>query len=161
MKQKTLSIAESCTGGLLGHRITQVPGSSRYFVGGLIAYSDDAKTRLLGISKTGLAKHGAVSAYTAGSMAKKVRQLFRTDLGVGITGIAGPGGGSRKKPVGLVYIAVSTPRRTRCERCRFKGSRSRIKSRAARQALKLLRREFGAPRTGSPGLRNRRRYRRS
>ena len=144
MRKKTLSIAESCTGGLLGHLITQAPGCSRYFMGGLITYSDEAKVGKLGIPRTGLAKHGAVSEYTASLMAKRVRRLFRTDYGIGITGIAGPDGGTKQKPVGLVYIAASTPSRTSCKKYKFTGARTEIKSRAAHEALKLLHREFGS-----------------
>ena len=145
MHKKTLSIAESCTGGLLGHLITQAPGCSKYFMGGLITYGDETKTSKLGIPRASLTKHGVVSEYTASLMAKRVRRLFRTDFGIGITGITGPDGGSRKKPVGLVYIAASTPQRTFCKKYQFKGVRSEIKTSAAHEALKLLRREFGSP----------------
>ena len=143
MRKKTLSIAESCTGGLLGHLITQAPGCSKYFMGGLITYSDEVKTGKLGIPKAKLAKFGAVSDYTATLMAKRVRRMFRTDYGIGITGIAGPDGGTKQKPVGLVFIAASTPSRTFCKKYRFAGTRSEIKSGAAHEALKLLHREFG------------------
>ena len=139
MRRKTLSIAESCTGGLLGHMITQTPGSSKYFMGGLITYSDEVKTGKLGIPRSGLMKHGAVSEYTAILMAKKVRKIFRTDIGIGITGIAGPDGATKTKPVGLVYIAASTVKDTFCKKFQFKGSRTEIKSHAARAALHLLR----------------------
>ena len=139
MRRKTLSIAESCTGGLLGHLITQTPGSSKYFMGGLITYSDEVKAGKLGIPKAGLAKFGAVSEYTATLMAKKVRKIFRTDIGVGITGIAGPDGATKTKPVGLVYIAASTPKHVFCKKYLFTGKRGEIKSRAAHAALNLLR----------------------
>ena len=142
MKIKTLSIAESCTGGLLGHLITETPGSSKYFIGGLITYSDDVKIQKLGIPKTELAAHGAVSEYTATLMAKKVRRAFKTDVGIGITGIAGPEGGTQQKPVGLVYIAASTPGKVACQKHVFKGSRHSIKQQSARAALKLARQEL-------------------
>ena len=139
MKRKTLSIAESCTGGLLGHLITQTPGSSKYFMGGMITYSDEVKAGKLGIPRSALAKHGAVSEYTALLMAKRVRRIFRTDMGIGITGIAGPDGGTKQKPVGLVYIAASTPKQAICGKYLFKGDRAKIKSQAAHAALNLLR----------------------
>ena len=136
---KTLSVAESCTGGFLGHRITAIPGSSDYFAGGLIAYADRIKTDRLGVSKTTLKRSGAVSEDTAKEMARNVRRLFKTDFGVSVTGIAGPGGGSKKKPVGLVYVAAAGAKKTLCKKYLFRGSRQDIKSRSAKAALALLR----------------------
>ena len=139
MKRKTLSIAESCTGGLLGHLITQTPGCSKYFMGGMITYSDEVKLGKLGIPKSAIAKHGAVSEVTAILMAKKVRRIFKTNMGIGITGIAGPDGGTKQKPVGLVFIAASTLKKTISRKYIFKGTRTQIKSQAAHAALNLLR----------------------
>lgn len=136
---KTLSIAESCTGGLLGHCLTSVPGSSKYFVGGIIAYADRIKNKKLGVSESLLSKSGAVSEVVAKTMAKNIRKIFKTDYGLAITGIAGPGGGSTQKPVGLVYIAVSNPKKIVCKKFHFTGSRNTIKSRSVHEALKLLR----------------------
>ncbi len=135
---KTVSIAESCTGGLLGHLITNSPGSSAYFAGGIIAYENRAKVEKLGVSQTRLKKFGSVSEKVAKEMARNVRQIFKTDYGLAITGIAGPNGGTKKKPVGLVFIAISDPRRTLLKKCRFRGTRSEIKSQAAHRALELL-----------------------
>jgi nicotinamide-nucleotide amidase len=110
--QQTLAVAESCTGGGLGHMITTIPGSSSYFQGGIIAYDNAVKTRLLGVDPEILATQGAVSASVAEQMALGVQQRLQTDWGLGITGIAGPGGGSLDKPVGLVFIGLATPQQT-------------------------------------------------
>src|SRR3989304_1406390 len=104
-----LSIAESCTGGLIGHRITNVPGSSDYFDGGVITYSNDAKIELLKVPEETIATYGAVSRQTAVAMAEGIRKLRGIEVGIGVTGIAGPAGGTEAKPVGLVYIALSLP----------------------------------------------------
>ena len=135
---KTLSIAESCTGGLLGHRITAVSGSSGYFEGGIITYSDEIKNRVLGVSRKFLEDHGAVSKPVAEAMAEKVRRLFKTDYGISITGIAGPKKDGTKKRVGLVYIAVANSKKTFCKKFQFRGSRRKIKSRSAQAAIDLL-----------------------
>jgi len=102
----TISTAESCTGGLLGHRFTNVPGSSTYYLGGVVSYSDDMKMKTLGVKENTLQKFGAVSKQTATEMAQGVRDLFGSDLAIAVTGIAGPGGGTAEKPVGLVYITL-------------------------------------------------------
>lgn len=136
--QKKLSTAESCSGGLAGHRLTNVPGSSAYFSGGIIAYANEVKTKILGVPSFLLKKNGAVSAPTALKMASQARKLFKTDYGIGITGIAGPSGGSKPKPVGLVFIAVSDTKRTLCRSFRFKGRRIQIKNQAAEAALRLF-----------------------
>jgi len=141
----TLALAESCTGGLIGHRLTQVPGSSAYFDRGVICYSNAAKTDLLGVSRGLLARHGAVSAEVARAMAKGVRMRSHTQIGLSVTGVAGPGGGSERKPVGLVYIGLDARggRGTRTtpisKEFRFHGDRATIKARAAQAALNLLR----------------------
>ena len=134
----TLALAESCTGGLIGHRITNVPGSSAYFMGGVVAYAYDAKERVLGVRHDTLYDHGAVSRETALEMARGVRRLLLTDVGLAVTGIAGPGGGTPQKPVGLVYIALSTRDEERCERYIWPHDRLGNKNASANAALTLL-----------------------
>ncbi len=138
-KSLTLSAAESCTGGLVGHRLTEVAGSSDYFLGGVISYSNNLKESALGVPKKTLKKYGAVSPQTARAMADSVRQLTSADLGLSLTGIAGPTGGTKTKPVGLVYIALSMRRKTSVARCRFSGKRSLVKFRASQKALNTVR----------------------
>ena len=139
LKEKGLTIAtaESCTGGLLANIITAVPGSSEYFVGGVVAYSNDLKAEVLGVSHGTLVSHGAVSAEVAQEMAMGARGLD-ADIGVGITGIAGPGGGTEEKPVGLVYIAVSFKDMDEIAECRYRGERTNIKEQAVIQAMNML-----------------------
>lgn len=138
----TLATAESCTGGLLAHLITEVPGSSDYFLGGVVSYSNAAKMVLLGVRESTLAEHGAVSEPTAREMAEGVRARFQSTIGVGITGIAGPGGGTPEKPVGLVYIGVSTPVHTVVRRFVWQtGDRSANKLDSALAALDLIAQE--------------------
>ncbi|MCS7239909.1 MAG: CinA family protein [Candidatus Bipolaricaulota bacterium] len=134
----TLAVAESCTGGLLGMRLTEVPGASDYFRGGLIAYSNAVKQELLGVPGEVLAKHGAVSPECARAMAEGARRLFRVDLALAITGIAGPTGGTPEKPVGLVYIALAHPQGVVVERHDFRGSRQGVRWSASEAALALL-----------------------
>jgi len=129
-----LAVAESCTGGLLSHRLTNVPGSSAYFLLSVVAYSDQLKTSLLGVPARVLAEHGAVSAEVATCMAEGVRDLARSHLGIGVTGIAGPGGGSTQKPVGLVYLALAGAT-TRAHRLLLSGGREDVKYRATQRAL--------------------------
>ncbi len=136
----TLAVAESCTGGLLGMRITEVPGASQYFLGGVIAYSNAVKERVLGVPKAVLAGEGAVSPGCAGAMAEGVRQLLQADLALAITGIAGPAGGTLEKPVGLVYIALAHPQGVEVECHAFRGSRQGVRWSATEAALALLRR---------------------
>ena len=138
-KDLTLAVAESCTGGLVGDRITDVPGSSEYFVGGVIAYSNAAKTRMLGVRKQTIARWGAVSEQTVKEMATGVCRRFGTQLGVAVSGIAGPGGGSKTKPVGLVYVCVRAGRRLAVERHLFRGGRRAVKEQSAAAALQLCR----------------------
>jgi nicotinamide-nucleotide amidase len=142
MNQKTLAVAESCTGGGLGRRITSVPGSSDYFVGGVLAYSNDIKKRLLGVRTGTLREHGAVSRETAVAMAEGVKQRCRSDIGVGVTGVAGPAGGTAEKPVGLVWIAVAGLGLTTAFDHRFTGDRDDIRRRAEQSALDLVRRRL-------------------
>lgn len=134
----TLATAESCTGGLLGHRITNVPGSSAYYAGGLVAYSYEAKEALLGVRHETLLAHGAVSEQTAVEMAQGARRRLETRLAVALTGIAGPGGGMPEKPVGLVYIALSAPDAEVCRRYVWEGDRLGNKEQSAEAALRLL-----------------------
>lgn len=137
-QKKTLAVSESCTGGLLCHRLTNISGSSQFFKFGWILYSNKAKTRFLKIPSWIFARHGAVSCQVAQRMAKAIRWVLDTDFGIGITGIAGPTGGSRRKPIGLVFIAVATKDQMIYERHIFKGHRKRIKSQATTRALHLL-----------------------
>ena len=137
-KNWTLAVAESCTGGLLGDIITDLPGSSKFFLGGVIAYSNQVKLDLLKVSSEMLRTNGAVSPEVALSMSLGIRNLLNSSVGVAITGIAGPDGGSEEKPVGLVYIAVTTPYVEVEERFDFSGTRREIKIQAAKTALELI-----------------------
>lgn len=141
-KDLTLSVAESCTGGLIGHLLTNVPGSSDYFDRGVVAYSNTAKQELLHVPPSILRKHGAVSAETAEAMARGIREISGTDVGLSVTGIAGPGGGRKNKPVGLVYIGYSDASRTLSEKHVFYKDRLLNKIRSAVAALDLLRRRL-------------------
>lgn len=136
---KTVAAAESCTGGLLAKLITDVPGSSRYFLCGWVTYSNEAKSRQLGVLPALIETHGAVSEQVAGAMAQGARYKAGADFAVGITGIAGPAGGSEHKPVGLVYIAVSSRESTDISRYVFPHDRSTVRLRTAQTALNLLR----------------------
>lgn len=138
-KRITLSVAESITGGLIGHRITEVPGSSDFFLGGVISYSNRLKQSALDVPEGLLKKYGAVSPQVAKAMSRGVRRFARSNLGLGLTGIAGPTGGSKKKPVGLVYIALSSPAGTSVYRHQFSGDRTTIKLKASQAALNMLR----------------------
>lgn len=135
---KTLSTAESCSGGLLSHRLTNIPGSSRFFKAGVIVYANEAKQELLNIPRTTLKKYGAVSAPTAQAMAINARKTLKTDFSVSITGIAGPRGATKTKPVGLVFIAASSKDKILCQKFLFKGNRLAIKTKASSAALRLL-----------------------
>jgi PncC family amidohydrolase len=134
----TLAVAESCTGGLISHSITNIPGASNYFLMGVVAYSNEAKEKLLGVERPLLDNFGAVSRDVALAMARGIRNTAHTDVGVGVTGIAGPQGGTPEKPVGLVFIAVVTAELERVERHIFAGDRSAIKRQAADAALALI-----------------------
>ena len=134
----TLAVAESCTGGKLGDMITEVPGSSHYFMGGVICYGNMAKVDLLSVEKSALDSRGAVSEEVALQMAAGARKALRASVGVGITGIAGPSGGNMEKPVGLVYIAISSDQGSVCTRNLFDGDRSAVKNKAAKRALEML-----------------------
>ena len=142
----TLAVAESCTGGLLGHVITEVAGSSEYFLFGAVTYSNEAKEIVLGVSGEDLAVYGAVSDVVARAMAEGVAELVAADCSVAITGIAGPGGGSAEKPVGTVYLAALGPWGLLERHERFSGNRSRIKIQAVRTALEMLIEGIGSAR---------------
>lgn len=133
----SLALAESCTGGLLGHRLTQVPGSSTYLLGGVISYSNQAKHELLGVKLETLASYGAVSQETAIEMARGACQALHSDVGVSITCIAGPDGATAEKPVGLTWIAVVTPEAENTRSFVYKGMRSENKHSASQSALEL------------------------
>jgi nicotinamide-nucleotide amidase len=139
-KKMTLAVAESCSGGLIGHRITSVPGSSAYFEGGVIVYSNRAKMDWLGVPSNLLSRHGAVSEETALAMARGILEKSRADLGLAVTGIAGPGGGTSEKPVGTVWIALASSRGTKAGQYLFEGRRRQIKALTAYTALDWVRR---------------------
>jgi nicotinamide-nucleotide amidase len=142
LRQATLAVAESCTGGLVAQRITSVPGSSRGFLGGAVVYSDALKTAFAGVPPELIAQHGAVSEEVARALAEGIRQRTGATMGLGVTGIAGPTGGTESKPVGLVHIAVADAHRTDALERTFRGDRQRIREWAAQQALDLVRRRL-------------------
>lgn len=139
-KALTVSVAESCTGGLVSHKLTNVPGSSSYFDRGVVVYSNEAKIEILGVPEDTIQDHGAVSPETAVAMAQGVRRISGTDIGLSTTGIAGPGGGTPSKPVGLVYIGYSDEERSLAEKHQFMRERMWNKERSAIAALDILRR---------------------
>ena len=142
MRGATLAVAESCTGGLLGQRITSVPGSSHYFLGGVVCYSDKLKTKLVGVPESMLKRKGAVSAEVAEALARGIRSRTGATLGMGITGVAGPEGGSPGKPVGTVFISLAEAHRAKTVKHRFPGDRERIRQFATQAALNLVRRKL-------------------
>ncbi|NMB24824.1 MAG: competence/damage-inducible protein A [Firmicutes bacterium] len=141
-QDKTIAIAESCTGGLVSNMLTNVPGSSGYYMQGAVTYSNLAKEAVLGLDSRLIEEYGAVSEQVARAMARGVRQWANTDIGIGITGIAGPGGGTDTKPVGLVYIGLSSAQGELVQRRVFNGDRLQVKERAALAALDMLRRHL-------------------
>jgi len=141
-KKLTVSTAESCTGGLLGHLLTSVSGSSVYYDRGIISYTNQAKQELLNVSIDLLKEYGAVSKQVARSMAKGVRENAKADIGVSTTGIAGPTGGTEEKPVGLVYIGLSTRKKTVVNRFVFDGDRLENKDSTCIEALRLMQKEI-------------------
>ena len=138
----TLAVAESCTGGLIAQRLTNVPGSSKYFIEGVVTYSNESKTRLLGVDKELIHEFGAVSQQVARDMARGVRHRANTDFGLAVTGIAGPDGGTKEKPIGLVYIALADDAHTEHKRLMLPGDRELIRWRASQAALDMLRRRL-------------------
>ncbi len=145
-KRRTLAVAESCSGGLLGHRLTNVPGSSDYFLAGVVAYSNAAKTTFLGVQPSAIARHGAVSSVVARRMAQGIRKRARADYGLSITGIAGPSGATAEKPVGLVYIGLAWAGGAEVQRKIFLGSRQMVKFQSTQKALDMIRRQLRAGR---------------
>ena len=141
-RNATLAVAESCTGGMIAQRITAVSGSSRSFLGGAVVYSNEMKTLLAGVDPALIDRHGAVSEEVARALADGIRQRTGSTIGVGVTGVAGPTGGTATKPVGLVYIAVSDAQKTECLERNFRGARDRVREWTTTQALDLIRRRL-------------------
>ena len=139
-KQKTIAVAESCTGGSLSELLTDISGSSQYFILGVVTYSNKAKESILKIPHFFISKNGAVSKNVTSRMALRIRKIAKTDFGVGITGIAGPTGGTPGKPVGTVFIALATKNKTTCKKFHLTGKRSTIREKAALKSLELLKR---------------------
>ena len=137
-KGRTLAIAESCTGGLICDRITDVSGSSDYFMGGMVTYSNASKAKHLGIPLDYIKRYGAVSPQVAKKMAQGVRRTFNTTFGLSTTGVAGPTGGTKRSPVGRVFIALAERRKVRVKKLDLKGNRREIKERATETALRFL-----------------------
>jgi len=142
MRGATLAVAESCTGGLLAERITSISGSSRYFLGGAVVYSNELKTAMADVPESLIVKHGAVSGEVASALAEGIRKRTGATLGVGITGVAGPTGGTAEKPVGLVYHALAGDRGTEVVEKKFPGDRKRVRWFASQQALDMVRRKM-------------------
>ncbi len=142
MRQKTVAVAESCTGGLLAERLTRVPGSSSYFLGGAVCYTNEMKTRWAGVPAELIQTHGAVSKPVAQALAEGVRARAGSSIGVGITGIAGPTGGTDAKPVGLVFIGLADERGTQVREFHFPGTRDRVRLWASQLALEMVRRRI-------------------
>jgi len=149
----TVATAESCTGGLVAHLLTEVPGASAYVRGGIVAYADEVKREQLGVPAAVLEAHGAVSPQVAVAMAEGIRERLGTDLGVGVTGVAGPDGGSDAKPVGLVYVAVAGRGPATVRRFRWPGDRAANKRDSARAAIEMLLEHATAPPDAAPGAR--------
>lgn len=135
---QTLATAESCTGGMIGQTLTAVPGSSAYYLGGIVAYDNSVKRGVLGVSESTLTEHGAVSEACVRQMAESVRKLLGTTYGVAVSGIAGPGGGTQDKPVGTVWLAASSPERTLCRLIQWPGDREQVRKIATAAALNLV-----------------------
>ena len=142
MHGATLAVAESCTGGLVSQRLTSVSGSSRSFLGGAVVYSDALKTLLAGVPPALIESNGAVSKQVAAALAEGIRNTTSATFGLGITGIAGPGGGTEEKPVGLVYVAIADGEETEVVERRFPGDRDHVRTWSSQQALDLVRRKL-------------------
>jgi len=142
MRQKTVAVAESCTGGLLAERLTRTSGSSSYFLGGAVCYTNEMKTRWVGVPADLIETHGAVSKPVAQAMAEGVRARTGSSIGVGITGVAGPTGGSNEKPVGLVFVSLADERGTQVREFHFPGTRDRVRQWATQMALEMVRRRI-------------------
>lgn len=137
-KHLTIATAESCTGGLLAHILTNISGSSEYFDRGVISYSNQSKINLLDVSEDTLIKHGAVSKQTAKEMAIGIKEKAKVDIGISTTGIAGPTGGTKEKPVGLVYIGIADSKNMKINKFNFKGERLQNKESTCNEAIKML-----------------------
>jgi len=137
-EEKTISVAESCTGGTLSSYLTSLPGSSAYFILGIVAYSNQAKTKLLKVPPGLISSKGTVSKEVAVGLAVNARKISGADIGISITGIAGPAGGTSKKPLGTVFIAIARKNKISCRKFKFSGGRINIRKKAALTALKLL-----------------------
>ena len=136
--KQTIAVAESCTGGLISNLLTKLSGSSQYFILGVVAYSNEAKKKVLGVPSPLITTRGAVSKVVASSMAGRIRKIAHTDIGIGITGIAGPNAGTPHKPVGTVFIALDSKKGKICKKFHFKGTRLCIRKKAALKSLELL-----------------------
>jgi len=134
----SLSLAESCTGGMIGAGVTDVPGCSAYFAGGVVAYENRIKEKVLGVPAEKLEAYGAVSEEVALAMAEGVKKLFKTDIAIAVSGLAGPGGGTAEKPVGLVYLAMNGPDKIKCLKFRLKGTRGEIRKKVVDIAFEML-----------------------
>jgi len=137
-RKETVAVAESCSGGLLSYLLTDTPGSSKYFLLGVVAYSNTSKEKILDIPAKTIGKYTAVSAQVAVLMAKNVRKKAKSEFGLSITGIAGPAGATVNKPVGTVFICLSDKNKNNCRRFSFRGSRQAIRKKSAQEALRLL-----------------------
>jgi PncC family amidohydrolase len=137
-KSMTLAVAESCTGGLVSDMITNVPGSSMYFLAGLVTYSNDSKIDLLGVSRETLESYGAVSEQVVIEMARGVRKTTGADIGAAVTGIAGPDGGTKQKPVGLIYFAVDDGKAILADRAFLSGDRREVKRSSSRRLIEII-----------------------
>ena len=135
---KTIAIAESCSGGKLASELIRYPGASRFFILGVVAYSNKSKVAILGVPEKLISKYGAVSKQVAGSMARNIRRKVKADLGLSITGLAGPAGASPKKPIGLVFICLADKNKNICRKFHFRGNRQDIRKKATQEALRLL-----------------------
>jgi len=140
-KRKTIALAESCTGGFVGHKLSSVSGSSSYFIGGVVAYRNEIKKLMLDVNEATISNFGAVSENTALEMAEGVRKKFNSSIGLSLTGIAGPTGGTSDKPVGLVYIGYASEKNQFAKKCFFHGNRHNIKYRATYSAMDFVRRQ--------------------
>ena len=137
-KNLTVATAESCTGGMISMLLTALPGSSQYFTGGIGAYSNKVKAQVLGVAEAEIKEHGAVSEQVGRAMAERARVLMGTDIGIGITGIAGPGGATEGKPVGTVWLGISSNHSTTCRNLKLNGTRDEIRQASSYEALKDL-----------------------
>jgi PncC family amidohydrolase len=137
-KRMTLAVAESCTGGMIGGAITDAPGASLYFIGGVIAYDNRIKKDILRVPQAMISNYGAVSGQTVAAMARGGRRLMKADCALAVSGVAGPDGGLKEKPVGLVYIAIAVKSAVKSFKYRFRGTRSRIRRKAVQESLQRL-----------------------